>query len=84
MWVLETDKAVALRLGSVAVADHLGFDEGGVAVEGSGQRVIIDIVAQVPTEYTEVICGGEEVHTYIIIIIALGDSINCTLIDTMM
>ena len=57
--VLKADKAITLGLACALVANNLSLKEGWEAAEGSGQDVIVHLVAQVPTEDPEVIWGWE-------------------------
>lgn len=53
--VLEADKAIALGFACALVTDHLSLKEGWETAEGSGQDVIVHLIAQIPTEDPEVI-----------------------------
>lgn len=57
--VLKADEAIALGFARALVADHLSLKEGWEAAEGSCQDVIIHLIAQIPTEDSEVIWGWE-------------------------
>ena len=57
--VLKADEAITLGLARALVADHLSLKEGWEAAEGSGQDVIVHLIAQVSTEDPEVIWGWE-------------------------
>ena len=55
MWVLETDKPEAFRLLGPLVSDDFSLHERRELHESLRQRIIIDIVTQITTEYTVVV-----------------------------
>lgn len=60
IWILEADKAIAFCLASAFVSDNFGLQEGRVTAEGTGQDVVVHLIAQVTTEDPEIIWGNRK------------------------
>lgn len=55
--IFEADKPIALAFARPLISNHFGPLERWKLVEGSGQQLIVHIIAQISTKYAKIIVG---------------------------